>query len=252
MNHEPQTTNRHYESSDTLPPRHIAIIMDGNGRWAKERGLSRNKGHEQGAQSVQECLDACLEAGVEYLTLYAFSSENWNRPALEVRGLMMLLEHYLRNKVKELDENKIRFNAIGRLHLLSKGIQKSLKKAIKATEHHRKLTLTLAVSYGGRDEIVDAVTAIARKVRDGIIEPEKITTETISNHLYTHDMPDPDLFLRTSGEYRISNFLLWQLSYTEIYITQKLWPDFKKADLLAAIEDYQRRERRYGLAQENN
>lgn len=221
--------------------------MDGNGRWAKERGLGRNKGHEQGAQSVQECLDACLEAGVEYLTLYAFSSENWNRPALEVRGLMLLFEHYLTNKVRELDENKIRFNAIGRLHLLSERIQQRLKKAIAVTAHHRKLTLTLAVSYGGRDEIVDAVTTIAHEVKDGIIEPEKITTETISKHLYTYNMPDPDLFLRTSGEYRISNFLLWQLSYAEIYITQKLWPDFKKADLLAAIEDYKERDRRYGL-----
>lgn len=232
-------------------PRHIAIIMDGNGRWAKERGLSRNKGHEQGAQSVQESIDACLEVGVEYLTLYAFSSENWNRPALEVKGLMMLLDHYLSHKVEELDKNQIRFNAIGRLERLSPSIQERLKKAIAATAHHRRLTLTLAISYGSRDEIADAAKAIAYQVREGVINPEEITADTISQHLYTHDMPDPDLFLRTSGEYRISNFLLWQLSYTEIYITQKLWPDFKKADLLAAIEDYKKRERRYGLAEEN-
>ncbi len=230
----------------SLPPRHIAIIMDGNGRWAKERGWIRLKGHEQGAASVQESLDACLEAGVEYLTLYAFSSENWKRPKLEVQGLMTLLEHYLGNKIEEMNKNGIRFNAIGRLSELPPAIQKRLQKAIDATAHNNKLTLTLALNYGARAEIVDATKAIARKVQQGILSLEQITEETISYHLYTTSMPDPDLFIRTSGEYRISNFLLWQLSYTELYITPKLWPDFKKVDLLAAIEEFKKRERRFG------
>lgn len=233
------------------PPRHIAIIMDGNGRWAKQRGWSRTKGHEQGAQSVRQCLDGCIEAGVEYLTLYAFSSENWKRPALEVKGLMLLLEHYLTHQINELHENKIRFRAIGRLHLLPKSVRHRLEKAITETANYSRLTLTLALSYGARDEIVDAVQAIAKKVSEGLLDPESITEEVLSKNLYTHDMPDPDLFIRTSGEYRISNFLLWQLSYTEIYITPKLWPDFKKEDLLAAIEDYKQRDRRFGLAKEN-
>lgn len=228
------------------PPRHIGIIMDGNGRWAKERGWIRLKGHEQGAQSVQESLDACLETGVEYLTLYAFSSENWKRPKLEVQGLMTLLEHYLGNKIEEMNNNGIRFHAIGRLHELPSSIQKRLQKAIDATAHNSKLTLTLALNYGARAEIVDATKMIAQKVQQGILSLEEITEEIIANHLYTAKMPDPDLFIRTSGEYRISNFLLWQLSYTELYITPQLWPDFKKADLLAAIKAFQKRERRFG------
>ncbi len=228
------------------PPRHIAIIMDGNGRWAQERGWARIKGHEQGSKSVRECLDACLEAGVEYLTLYAFSSENWKRPALEVRGLMLLLEQYLDNKIGEMNEHGICFNAIGRLEKLPQAVQKRLQKTIAATAHNKRLTLTLALNYGGRDEIVDAVKAIAQKAAQGEIDPTTITTDTVAAHLYTASMPDPDLFVRTSGEMRISNFLLWQLSYTEIYVTPKLWPDFKKADLLAAIEDYKGRKRRFG------
>lgn len=230
----------------SLPPRHIAIIMDGNGRWAKERGWIRIKGHEQGAQSVQEGLDGCLEAGVEYLTLYAFSSENWKRPKLEVQGLMTLLEHYLGNKIEEMNKNNIRFNAIGRLNELSPTIQKRLQKAMEATAHNNKLTLTLALNYGARAEILDATKAIVKKVQQGIMVLEEITEETISENLYTGGMPDPDLFIRTSGEYRISNFLLWQLSYAELYVTPKLWPDFKKADLLAAIEAFKKRERRFG------
>ena len=233
-------------TSPSLPPRHIAIIMDGNGRWAKERGWARLKGHEQGAQSVQECLDGCLEAGVEYLTLYAFSSENWKRPKLEVQGLMLLLEHYLGNKIEEMNKNGIRFNAIGRLNELPSSVQQRLQKAIAATADNTKLTLTLALNYGARNEIVDAVKAIAQKAVRGEINLEAITEDFVSQHLYTRAMPDPDLFVRTSGEYRISNFLLWQLSYTEIYITQKLWPDFKKEDLLVAIEDFKKRERRFG------
>lgn len=230
----------------SLYPRHIAIIMDGNGRWAKERGWPRLKGHEQGARSVQECLDACLEVGVEYLTLYAFSSENWKRPAIEVQGLMFLLEQYLGNKIEEMNENGIRFHAIGRLEELPATVQERLQKAIAATAHNKKLTLTLALNYGSRNEIIDAVKAIAQKVAHGSLDPKSISEELISKHLYTGGMPDPDLFIRTSGEYRISNFLLWQLSYAEITITPKLWPDFKKGDLFAAIEDYMSRERRFG------
>ncbi|MDH4470263.1 MAG: isoprenyl transferase [Verrucomicrobiae bacterium] len=228
------------------PPRHIAIVMDGNGRWAKERGWIRIKGHEQGAQSVQECLTACLEVGVEYLTLYAFSSENWKRPQLEVQGLMLLLEQYLGNKIEEMNRNGIRFSAIGRLEELPRSVQQRLHKAIAATAHNKKLTLTLALNYGSRNEIVDAVKVIAQKVAHGTLDPKSINEELISEHLYTAGMPDPDLFIRTSGEYRISNFLLWQLSYSEITITPKLWPDFKKEDLLAAIEEYTSRERRFG------
>jgi undecaprenyl diphosphate synthase len=228
------------------PPRHIAIVMDGNGRWAKERGWIRIKGHEQGAQSVQECLTACLEVGVEYLTLYAFSSENWKRPQLEVQGLMLLLEQYLGNKIEEMNRNGIRFSAIGRLEELPRSVQRRLHKAIAATAHNKKLTLTLALNYGSRNEIVDAVKVIAQKVAHGTLDPKSINEELISEHLYTAGMPDPDLFIRTSGEYRISNFLLWQLSYSEITITPKLWPDFKKEDLLAAIEEYTSRERRFG------
>jgi undecaprenyl diphosphate synthase len=220
--------------------------MDGNGRWAKERGWPRLKGHEQGARSVQECLDACLEVGVEYLTLYAFSSENWKRPAIEVQGLMFLLEQYLGNKIEEMNENGIRFHAIGRLKELPVTVQERLQKAIAATAHNKKLTLTLALNYGSRNEIIDAVKAIAQKVAHGTLDPNSISEELISKHLYTGGMPDPDLFIRTSGEYRISNFLLWQLSYAEITITPKLWPDFKKEDLLAAIEEYTSRERRFG------
>jgi undecaprenyl diphosphate synthase len=233
---------------DAPPPRHIAIIMDGNGRWAKERGWVRLRGHEQGAQSVQECLATCLETGVEYLTLYAFSSENWKRPKLEVQGLMLLLEQYLGNKIEEMNRNGIRFHAIGRLKELPSTVQQHLEKAMMATAHNKKLTLTLALNYGARNEIIDAVKVVVEKSARGEIDPKQITEEFFSEHLYTAGMPDPDLFVRTSGEYRISNFLLWQLSYTEIYITEKFWPDFKKKDLLEAIEDYKRRERRFGGA----
>lgn len=222
--------------------------MDGNGRWAKERGWIRLKGHEQGAASVQESLEGCLEAGVSYLTLYAFSSENWKRPQLEVQGLMALLERYLGERVEEMNRNGVRFRAIGRLSELSLPIRKRLEKATEATQQNSRLTLTLALNYGGRAEIVDALQAIAGEVAQGRISPEAISEEKISEHLYTAGMPDPDLLIRTSGEYRLSNFLLWQLSYSELYVTPKLWPDFKKADLLAAIADYQQRERRFGGA----
>ena len=227
-------------------PRHVAIIMDGNGRWAQKRGWPRLKGHEQGAQSVQECLNACLEVGVEYLTLYAFSSENWKRPAIEVKGLMFLLEQYLGNKIEEMKKNGIRFSAIGRLEALPSTVQERLHKAMAATADNKQLTLTLALNYGSRHEIVDALKAIADQVALGKLDPQEINEELISASLYTAGMPDPDLLIRTSGEYRISNFLLWQLSYAEMTIVPKLWPDFKKQDLLDALEDYKNRKRRFG------
>ena len=225
--------------------------MDGNGRWAKERGWPRLKGHEQGAINVETICEACIHEGVEYLTLYAFSTENWKRPALEVAGLMLLLEHFLSEKVAMMNKNGVRLAAIGRIADLPTAARKRLERAIEETAHNTRLTLTLALNYGGRDEIVDAVRAIAAEVGEGKLKPNQITTETISRHLYTRTMPDPDLLIRTSGEMRISNFLLWQLSYTEIHVTSKLWPDFGAADLHAAIVDYISRERRYGSTVEN-
>jgi|APCry1669188879_1035177.scaffolds.fasta_scaffold12354_2 undecaprenyl diphosphate synthase len=232
-------------------PQHIAIIMDGNGRWARERGWPRLKGHEQGSQSVQRVADACIEAGVSYLTLYAFSTENWKRPAHEVAGLMLLLERFLSEKVSLMNKNGVRLATIGRTQDLPGPVRKRLERAIAETAHNSKLTLTLALNYGGRDEIVDAVKEIAASVRAGETDPAEITAELVSKHLYTRQMPDPDLLIRTSGEMRLSNFLLWQLSYTEIHVTQRLWPDFGPADLHAAIAEYQGRDRRYGGAKEN-
>ncbi len=232
-------------------PKHIAIIMDGNGRWARERGWPRLKGHEQGSQSVEKVANACMDAGVEYLTLYAFSTENWKRPAHEVAGLMFLLERFLSEKVAMMNEKGVRLSTIGRMHELPDAARKRLERAISETSHNNRLNLTLALNYGGREEIVDAVRAIAGEVRAGTLDPVKISSETLSDHLYTRGMPDPDLLIRTSGEMRISNFLLWQLSYTEIHVTRKLWPDFGPADLHAAIADYSSRERRFGEAHEN-
>jgi undecaprenyl diphosphate synthase len=225
--------------------------MDGNGRWARERGWPRLKGHEQGAGNVETICEACIGAGVEYLTLYAFSTENWKRPAHEVAGLMLLLERFLAEKVAMMNRNGVRLATIGRTRDLPAAARKRLERAIEETSGNTRLTLTLALNYGGRDEIVDAVRAIAGEVRAGAIEPGKIDAGTISEHLYTHEMPDPDLLIRTSGEMRLSNFLLWQLSYTEIHVTRKFWPDFGAEDLAAAISDFQSRERRYGAAEEN-
>jgi undecaprenyl diphosphate synthase len=227
-------------------PRHIAIIMDGNGRWAKERGLPRIRGHEEGAESVRTVLRACGELGVEFLTLYAFSTENWKRPKLEVAALMKLLEHFLRKEIPELMQNNVRLQAIGRLTDLPESGQRELHRAIEITANNTGTTLILALSYSGRSEIVDAARSLLREVRLGHIDEAMIDAEVFSKHLYTRYYPDPDLLIRTSGEMRISNFLLWQLSYTEIYVTKKLWPDFRKADLLAAMDDYSKRHRRYG------
>jgi undecaprenyl diphosphate synthase len=227
-------------------PRHIAVIMDGNGRWAHHRGLPRIQGHNQGSLAVGQCVEGCRDAGVEFLTLYAFSSENWKRPRAEVSALMLLLDRFLDEKTTEMVEKNVRLNAIGRLDELPPSCQKRLTRAIDATAANTRLTLTLALSYSGRAEIVDAVRSLVQEAADGKLSPADVTPELVSAHLYTHDLPDPDLLIRTSGELRLSNFLLWQLSYTEIHVTPKLWPDFTKADLAAAITDYAQRHRRYG------
>ncbi len=227
-------------------PRHVAIIMDGNGRWAANRGLPRLKGHEQGAESVRAVLRACKQAGVEYLTLYAFSVENWIRPKEEINGLMKLLGLFLRKHEYELHDNKIRLRVIGRISDLPITIQKQLKRVMNATKDYTGGTLILALSYGGRAEVVDAVRRIASEVKEGRLSPDAIDEKVISAHLYAPDVPDPDLMIRTSGEMRISNFLLWQLSYAELYVTDVLWPDFREEDLLKALDIYANRHRRFG------
>ena len=228
-------------------PRHIAIIMDGNGRWAKQRGKARIEGNRAGAESVRAIVRACGELGVEYLTVYAFSIENWNRPKLEVSALMHLLEFYLKQEIPELDKNNVRLAAIGRLHELPGSAQKQLAKSIEALSKNTGLTLILSLSYGGRAEIVDAVRAIAREIKAGRLDVADIDEKMIARNLYTSAIPDPDLLVRTSGEMRVSNFLLWQISYAEIYVTETLWPDFRKPELVKAIEDYGKRHRRFGL-----
>ncbi len=228
------------------PPRHIAIIMDGNGRWARERGLPRISGHQRGAQSVRAVTEACVELGVDYLTVYAFSTENWKRPVDEVTALFALLEHFIAEELPTLMENNVRLQAIGRLYEIPQSCQVALQYAIDRTAGNTATTLILALNYSGRMELVDAVRAICVATRAGTLDPEAVDAETISRHLYTHSVPDPDLLIRTSGELRISNFLLWQLSYTEIYVTPKLWPDFGKDDLRAAVHEYNQRQRRYG------
>ena len=227
-------------------PRHIAIIMDGNGRWAKQRGFPRIKGHEQGAEAVRECVEGCGELKIEYLTLYAFSAENWQRPKTEVFALMRLLEKFLKQKTPELLEKNVRLQAIGRLTDLPDSCQKQLHTSIETTASNNGLTLILALSYGARLEIIDGIKSLLRAVELGHIDKGMIDVEMFSKHLYTRYYPDPDLLIRTSGEMRLSNFLLWQLSYTEMYVTPKLWPDFTRKDLFAAVEEYGRRQRRYG------
>jgi len=231
-------------------PRHIAIIMDGNGRWAKRRGLDRVRGHKIGSESVREIVRASREIGISWLTLYAFSEENWGRSRYEVRALMNLLKHFLKSEMSELQENGIRLRAIGRTEKLPAGTRKTLNEVIEYTARNQGMTLTLALSYGGRQEILDAFRFLSSQVEQGTLSPSEITEETISRSLYTSDMPDPDLLIRTSGEHRISNFLLWQIAYTEIYVTPTLWPDFRKEAYYLAIEDYQKRERRFGVTSE--
>ncbi|MDA1005977.1 MAG: isoprenyl transferase, partial [Verrucomicrobia bacterium] len=225
---------------------HIAIIMDGNGRWANSRGLPRRDGHRAGAESVREVVEGCSELGVEYLTLYAFSSENWKRPKNEVDALMDLLKRFLREKGREMAKQNVRLHAIGRLHLLPDDCRAALENSIADTADNTGLNLVLALSYGSREEIVDAAKSIAKATLAGTLDPDTLDAASFSTHLSTAPFPDPDLLIRTSGELRLSNFLLWQISYSEIVITRKYWPEFKKSDLQAAIEEYSRRHRRFG------
>ncbi len=227
-------------------PRHIAIIMDGNGRWAAARGLPRREGHRAGAVSVEECLIACGELGVRYLTLYAFSSENWKRPQAEVSALMTLLAHFLKEKTPRLMENNIRLQVIGQLAKLPQRNQRQLRETIDKTKGNDGLTLVVALSYGSREEIVDAARRLMEEAKAGAIDPADLDSETFSRYLHTASLPDPDLLIRTSGECRVSNFLLWQISYAEIVITETLWPDFRREHLAAAIAEYQCRHRRFG------
>ncbi len=231
-------------------PRHIAIIMDGNGRWATQRGMVRLFGHEHGAKSVRACIEACGELGVEYLTLYAFSQENWTRPEGEVTGLMILLEKFLDDNTAELVTKNVRLQAIGRLNDLPLACQQQLNRAIEATAECNGLTLILALSYSGRCEVIDGIKSLLREIELGHIDKGMISPEMFSQHLYTRYYPDPDLLIRTSGEFRLSNFLLWQVSYSEFYVTNKLWPDFGKPELIEAVHEYARRQRRYGAVHE--
>ncbi|MCO5052392.1 MAG: isoprenyl transferase [Verrucomicrobiae bacterium] len=227
-------------------PRHVAIIMDGNGRWAKQRRLPRIEGHRQGAESARSIIRAAGELGIKYLTLYAFSVENWNRPKREVEALMKYLLHYLKTETAELNRNNVRLEVIGQLERLPKTVQTQLKKTGDTLAQNTGLTLILALSYGGRTEIVDAVQGIAAKVQAGELTAAQINEQVVADHLYTRNFPDPDLLIRTSGEMRVSNFLLWQISYAEFVITPTLWPDFRKPQFYAALAEYAQRHRRFG------
>ncbi len=231
-------------------PKHIAIIMDGNGRWAKQQGMMRAFGHENGTKAVRQTVEAAAEIGIENLTLYAFSTENWNRPKLEVQTLMKLLVSSLKKEIKTLQDNNIRLAAIGNLHTLPKKVYNELHEVIEQTKGNDRMVLTLALSYGSREELLNTVKEISIKVKNNIISPEKIDESIINEHLYTRNLPDVDLLIRTSGEQRISNFLLWQIAYAELYFTGVLWPDFTKQHLYEAINEYQKRERRFGKTSE--
>ena len=233
-------------AANAAVPRHVAVIMDGNGRWATQRGQPRIFGHRAGAESLRAILRACRDHGVEYLTVYAFSTENWIRPRDEVTGLMALLKTFLKKDEHELHENQVRLRVTGRLQDLPKAVRAELERVMEATRSYAKGHLILALSYGGRTEIVDAVRAIATAARAGELDPAQIDEATISRHLYLPDVPDPDLMIRTSGELRLSNFLLWELSYAEFYFTETLWPDFREPDFAKALAEYARRQRRYG------
>jgi undecaprenyl diphosphate synthase len=229
-------------------PAHVAIIMDGNGRWARKRQLPRLAGHRAGREPVRMCVRTCAKLGVKYLTLYTFSLENWKRPHGEVEGLMVFLEDVLKTEYLELDENGVRLGVIGRIDMLPESTRAVLDQTIEKLSRNEGLRLTLAISYGGRAEIVDGVRKFAEDARAGTVAPEDMTEDRFKQYLYDPDVPDPDLLIRTSGELRISNFLLWQIAYTEIYVTEVLWPDFKEEHLLDGIREFTRRERRYGLA----
>jgi len=227
-------------------PKHIAIIMDGNGRWAKKRRLPKIKGHHAGVSAVERTIESCLEIGVKVLTLYTFSTENWKRSKLEVRGLMGLLGYYLKKYLPSLQKNKVKVVISGKIDALPTLLERQLQDVVRATKNNNKLILNLALNYGAREEILHVTRNIAKNIKSGNLQPREINEKVFSTHLYTKDLPDPDLLIRTSGEYRLSNFLLWQISYSELYFTPKLWPDFKGQDLIEAILDYQRRERRFG------
>ncbi|MBS1612651.1 MAG: isoprenyl transferase [Bacteroidetes bacterium] len=231
-------------------PKHVAIIMDGNGRWAKQRGKNRVFGHTNGVKAVRESAEACAELGVEYLTVYAFSTENWNRPQLEVTALMTLLMKTITAELKTLTKNDIRLGAIGDIDSLPKGVAKQLKEAIAATAHCKRMQLNLALSYSGKSEILNVAKILATKVQAGELKAGDINEEVFERQLFTAGMPDPELLIRTSGEHRLSNFLLWQLAYAEFYFTDVLWPDFDREELYKAIIDYQNRERRFGKTSE--
>jgi undecaprenyl diphosphate synthase len=231
-------------------PQHLAIIMDGNGRWAAKRALDRMEGHRQGADAVRTVVRASREIGIPYLTLFAFSSENWSRPRVEVEALMALLKNYLESELQEMLENNIRLLAIGDLARLAKDVQTTLYETMKKTARGTGTTLTLALSYGGRDDILQAVRRIMSHCQDGELTPKEISESLFSRYLWTANLPDPDLLIRTSGEMRISNFFLWQLPYTEIYVTSTLWPDFTREEFIQALLTYQNRERRFGLTSE--
>jgi len=227
-------------------PRHVAIIMDGNGRWAKARGFPRIEGHRIGAESARVIIRTAGELGIKYLTLYAFSAENWNRPKDEVDSLMKYLVHYLKSETSELNKNNVRLEVIGQIYRLPEPVQEQLRKTIQILSKNNGLTLIMALSYGGRIEIIEAVRAIAQKVKDGLLETADINERVISEHLWTRNVPDPDVLIRTSGEMRVSNFLLWQISYAELVITPTLWPDFRRSQFFEALEEYARRHRRFG------
>jgi undecaprenyl diphosphate synthase len=231
-------------------PKHLAIIMDGNGRWAKKQGMLRVFGHEKGTKSVKQTVENSAKLGIEFLTLYAFSTENWNRPKIEVDTLMKLLVNALKKELKTLQENNIKLTAIGNLDSLPSGVRKELIEVIEKTKTNNRMTLTLALSYGARDEIINAVKIISEKVKNNIISVDTIDESIINQHLYTQNMPDVDLVVRTSGEHRISNFLLWQIAYAEFYFTDVLWPDFNEEELHRALLSYQKRERRFGKTSE--
>lgn len=226
--------------------KHIAIIMDGNGRWAKKQGLSRTEGHKAGAETVERVIRVCADENIRFLTLYAFSVENWKRPRLEVKALMELLDRFLNRKMKFLVEKGIRFNVIGRLEMFPEKLQDKLRQTMAQTAHAEGPVLTLALSYGGRTELVDAMKKIAQEVQSGALDPEMIDEQTIQSALYTYDLPDPEMLIRTSGELRLSNFLPWQTAYTEFFFTNTLWPDFSDQEFRDMIYAFNNRERRFG------
>jgi undecaprenyl diphosphate synthase len=231
-------------------PKHVAIIMDGNGRWARKRGINRVRGHQKGAEAVREIVRTSREIGIPWLTLYAFSEENWKRSKTEIKALMSLLKRFLRSELKEMQDNGIRLQSIGRTEKLPEDTREILFETIEKTASNRDMVLTLAISYSGRQEILDAIKKIAINIEGHGMTSNEISEQLLSGLLYTSDMPDPDLLIRTSGEYRVSNFLLWQIAYTEIYVTPVLWPDFTKHEFFAAIQDFQERERRFGATKD--